>query len=184
MSQRAYGFTIVELLIVIVVIAILATLSYVGYTNLTLRAENTKTIVAAEAYLKAISMYKAEKGDVPKMTDGSCLGRGYPWEYEGLSSGDNQCRSASVSYYFTKGAINDELERYLGSLPQPSMKVVGSPVSWRRGISYSHTGVGGHWVVQVAFFGDMQCPVLSGSAAALKEALDGGMSCIYRVGLY
>ena len=41
MKQRAYGFTIVELLIVIVVIAILAALSYVGYTSISSRANDS-----------------------------------------------------------------------------------------------------------------------------------------------
>lgn len=39
--QRTYGFTIVELLIVIVVIAILAALSYVGYTSMNNRAHDS-----------------------------------------------------------------------------------------------------------------------------------------------
>ena len=39
--KRAYGFTIVELLIVIVVVAILASLSYVGYVNIAYRANDS-----------------------------------------------------------------------------------------------------------------------------------------------
>ena len=39
--KRAYGFTIVELLIVIVVVAILASLSYVGYVNIANRANDS-----------------------------------------------------------------------------------------------------------------------------------------------
>ena len=34
MKHRAYGFTIVELIIVVMVIAILAAVSYVAYTNI------------------------------------------------------------------------------------------------------------------------------------------------------
>ena len=34
MKRRAYGFTIVELIIVVMVIAILAAVSYVAYTNI------------------------------------------------------------------------------------------------------------------------------------------------------
>ncbi len=39
--KRAYGFTIVELLIVIVVVAILASLSYVGYVNVANRSNDS-----------------------------------------------------------------------------------------------------------------------------------------------
>lgn len=65
MNQRAYGFTIVELLIVIVVIAILATLSYVGYTGISQRANNASIINAASGSLRLLQAYIAEQGKYP-----------------------------------------------------------------------------------------------------------------------
>lgn len=60
--QRTYGFTIVELLIVIVVIAILAALSYVGYTNIQARAKYVQQVAELDRIGKAIQLWSAENG--------------------------------------------------------------------------------------------------------------------------
>lgn len=65
MNQRASGFTIVELLIVIVVIAILAALSYVGYTSFQQRAINSSMLSAVSQTIKAVRMYAAQEGTYP-----------------------------------------------------------------------------------------------------------------------
>lgn len=65
MANRKQGFTIVELLIVIVVIAILAAISIVAYNGIQQRANNTKTITAANQVVKAISGYIAANGTYP-----------------------------------------------------------------------------------------------------------------------
>lgn len=63
--KKAYGFTIVELLIVIVVIAILAALSYVGYTSISNRAYNSSVQSDLSQAGKLISMSLAETGSLP-----------------------------------------------------------------------------------------------------------------------
>lgn len=182
--KRAYGFTIVELLIVIVVIAILATLSYVGYTNISQRAENNKTLVAAEAYLKAIQMYKVDHGDIPKLGDGVCLGASYTWELQGLSSGSNQCHAAEISYYRIKGTLNDELSKYMGDLPQPSMNTIGDSGNWMRGIMYFNTGATGSYYLRLVQVGGVTCPSLVGHAPfnSQGQARTGGIACSYELG--
>lgn len=71
-SKARRGFTIVELLIVIVIIAILAAITMIAYSGITNRAEQSKNISAAKAYITAINLYKADKGDFPDT--GTCLG--------------------------------------------------------------------------------------------------------------
>lgn len=66
------GFTIVELLIVIVIIAILAAITLVAYNGITARAEQSRDVSAAKAYITAINLYKADKGDFPDKS--TCLG--------------------------------------------------------------------------------------------------------------
>ena len=63
--QRAYGFTIVELLIVIVVIGILASLSYVGYTNISKRANDAVVKNDLANLAKRAKVYYAENGQYP-----------------------------------------------------------------------------------------------------------------------
>lgn len=63
--QRTYGFTIVELLIVIVVIAILAALSYVGYTSISNRAHDSTVQSDLANFAKAVKLIHAETGEYP-----------------------------------------------------------------------------------------------------------------------
>lgn len=65
MNKRAYGFTIVELLIVIVVIAILASISIVTYTGIQQRSKNAAIVNAASQSLKSIQAYIAMNGSYP-----------------------------------------------------------------------------------------------------------------------
>lgn len=78
------GFTIVELLIVIVVIAILAAITIVAYNGIQQRASNAKTEQALTSWLKAIKLYKADKGTYPAYY--ACLGEGYPFGYTGTDT--------------------------------------------------------------------------------------------------
>ena len=63
--KRAYGFTIVELLIVIVVIAILAGLSYVGYTNIQAKARDSTRLGDIAQITKALELYYIDNGEYP-----------------------------------------------------------------------------------------------------------------------
>lgn len=65
MNKRAYGFTIVELLVVIVVIAIVATVSVVAYNGLSHRARVSEAMATAKQVGQKVMAYQAEYGELP-----------------------------------------------------------------------------------------------------------------------
>jgi prepilin-type N-terminal cleavage/methylation domain-containing protein len=76
MLSKSRGFTIVELLIVIVVIAILAAISIVAYNGVQDRATKSRRISDMSTIVKALELYKAEKGYYPAAQPNSSGG----WE--------------------------------------------------------------------------------------------------------
>jgi len=70
-AQKQKGFTIVELLIVIVVIGILAAITIVAYNGIQDRANSTKVIAQAQAYVKALTLWQADTGILPSPS--SCI---------------------------------------------------------------------------------------------------------------
>lgn len=80
MRKNAYGFTVVELLLVITVIAILATVSIVAYNESQTRAQNASRLAELKAWQKAFVQYKAANGgNLPAQpVGGYCLGTGFP----------------------------------------------------------------------------------------------------------
>lgn len=62
---KNYGFTIVELLIVIVVIAVLATLSYVGYVGMSNRAYDAVVEQDLASIKKSLEVLKVDLGHYP-----------------------------------------------------------------------------------------------------------------------
>lgn len=61
-ARKSYGFTIVELVIVIAVIAILAAISIVAYNGIQERARNTKITQDLESLQKSISLARTFSG--------------------------------------------------------------------------------------------------------------------------
>ena len=84
MSKRAYGFTIVELLIVIVVIAILAAVSIVSYTGIQGRARDAQRMQDMTTIVKALEVYKVANGRYPAATP---TPEGNGWEITSNGSG-------------------------------------------------------------------------------------------------
>jgi len=183
MNKSRSGFTIVELLIVIVVIGILATITITVYTGVQTRANNTASVSAAATWMKAFKSYEADNGELPHTGYDSCLGTGYPWDYDSQASGLNQCRYTTTSYYIEKVGISNALKPYMNNqLPTPSMQTVGTSTTWARGLIYAAPAVGGQFNLIVVIAGSDGCPVISGINATLS-ARTGGALCYYPLGV-
>lgn len=65
MNKRAYGFTVVELLIVVVVIAVLAAITIVTYNNVSHRARVSKVMATAKQVGQKVMVHQAEYGELP-----------------------------------------------------------------------------------------------------------------------
>lgn len=104
MKRKAYGFTIVELLIVIVVIGILAAVSIVAYNGINNRARVASASSALDQARKKLDLYKVENGSYPAdlSTAGIASSSGVAYGYSTTNSNANFCLTATVgdiSYY-------------------------------------------------------------------------------------
>ena len=127
--KKYYGFTIVELLIVIVVIAVLASLSMAAYTGVQKKARNTARVQELVQWQRLFELYKAEHGVYPSAIDtgnAACLGTGFPrW-----GSDEAACRDyKGGSRYYEKNNVDlmNEL-RTIGSLPNGDRTPAGDTV--------------------------------------------------------
>ena len=120
-TRNTNGFTIVELLIVIVIIAILASVSVMAFNGITTRAENTKTLSAVSAYVKAMQLHATKEGRFP---------RNNPAEYVCLPDNNNcgseggTCSGIGAVAANTSNAVYGEFKTILSALPSPSTQKI------------------------------------------------------------
>ncbi len=156
--KKYYGFTIVELLVVIVIITVLAAIVISTYNNIQTQADNSKTAAAVSSYKKALLQYAVEKGSYPRVTGSACLGEGYP---------DNTCFRSSTTVNNIV-SFNNNIRLYMGQvapLPLPSVRVFqsGSTTYWGATMFYNPTttldGEPQLWWIVYYMDGNVRCPV-------------------------
>lgn len=120
-KHKKYGFTIVELLIVIVVIAILAAISLVAFNAVQQRARDSSRDSDIAQITKALELYYIDHGKYP-------LGRG----------------STNINTWWTTSSdaswsnLETSLEKYLGgkSLPKDPQQTAAAAMSGGRSYDY------------------------------------------------
>ncbi len=75
MIKKEYGFTLVELMVVIVILAVLTGVAVVSYLNLSPRTKESRTELEMRNISTALSTYSADNNVYPLTT-------GYPDEVE------------------------------------------------------------------------------------------------------
>lgn len=121
-NRKRFGFTIVELLIVIVIIAILAAITVVAYNEIQQRARNATRVSAIQTYIKLLSVYAIQNNTYPSFTNGACLGTGYT---------GSSCTNSTLSQTVPSGAteqstFNSGLSAF-GNIPDyPKLESTGS----------------------------------------------------------
>ncbi|MBP6880074.1 prepilin-type N-terminal cleavage/methylation domain-containing protein [Candidatus Saccharibacteria bacterium] len=106
-KQTTFGFTIIELVVVILIIGILASLSYGGYGRYRRNAENSLKNDAAKALAAGLKTYVGKNNEYPAkntMTGefGACLGNGPELE-------DGLC--TNTTWAQVRSDFNAELEK-------------------------------------------------------------------------
>jgi prepilin-type N-terminal cleavage/methylation domain-containing protein len=127
------GFTIVELLIVIVVIAILAAITIVAYNGIQERAESTKIITRAQAYIKGLKVWEA---DIGRPTVDSCIAPSTSTTCSVLSWGPSQPNDSNFNTTLNQyaGISTTELGKYGADTPKGLMFYHSNWYSGNRGV--------------------------------------------------
>lgn len=179
MKRKAYGFTIVELLIVIVVIGILAAVSVVAYNGVNNRARVASASSALDQARKKLDLYRVENGSYPAdlSTAGIAGSSGVAYGYSTTNSNANFCLTATVgdiSYYLdndtktspTEGGCNGHT--WPGGIAMTNLVTNGDfsngTSGWGTSSSYSNTAVSGEMLRSV---------VVSGATADYMYATSG-----------
>ena len=178
------GFTIVELLIVIVVIGILAAISVVAYNGITQSAKNAQTQQAAAQWLKALQLYRAEKGSWPGFN--TCLGQGYKYGISGNdTSGGAQCRldAGQTNGFVSLSSFDSAMAAYLSGQPTPAMVTgIWASGTWKRGLSYL-LGSGNVRRIDAIYAGNVDpCPSIGVPTADRTFLTNNTTACHYTIG--
>lgn len=129
MNKKAYGFTIVELLIVIVVIGILAAISIVAYNGIQSRARDTQRKQDVQTISKALELYYIDNGQYPTSVCGSSCPTPKKINGSWLTTSDG-------SWDFLESQL---APKYISELPaDPMASTSGNPAIYSSGFNYDY----------------------------------------------
>lgn len=174
MKHKQYGFTLVEIIVVIVVIGVLARILLGAYSGVQQRAENGKTTTAVASYVRALLSYAQTNSIYPTAT-WSCM-----------ADANNACAlvSGSGTPCFGVGtasrgaAFDTEITTILSTLPQVSDQTLPCSTGSYQGGYFSSPDTKN---INMSFFlkGDQTCPTYTGIASPTKALTSNMTFCSY-----
>jgi type IV pilus assembly protein PilA len=132
-STLQFGFTLIELMIVIAIIGILAAIAIPAYQNYTIRAQVTEGLTLADGWKTAIAEYYANVGTWPLQANltGTCVSVG---KYE---SSVTVTAGGTIQITYGKQANTKVSGQILGLTPYVN---TNNDVLWQCGFSATPTG--------------------------------------------
>ncbi len=173
-GRDRYGFTIVELLIVVVVIAILAAITTVAYNGIQNNAKNAQVVNEIRAVAKLIEMHKVKEGVYPSTgglsnvyADANCTLATDDTGYEGAEWVPGLGASTGVlpqnpglvgtgngtggCYTYSSDGVNYVLSAWNAKRGGPSTDLLYRRLGWREaaffganGYNCNHPNIGGN----------------------------------------
>ena len=68
-SNQQYGFTLIELIVVVVIIGILSAIAVPSFKNISIRARQSEAAILINSYIKAAQLYYMEHGPYPRYSN-------------------------------------------------------------------------------------------------------------------
>jgi len=151
-KQKQFGFTIVELLIVIVVIAILAAITIVAYNGIQNRAQVTTIKADFNTLSKKAELFKADSSTSVypnSVADLTSVGVQFS---KGSYNALIWCRNNAGTAWAVAADVKDGKSYYLNSLTNAVTEFAGPVQGISGGTTCPNVGVGGvwTWIVQNA----------------------------------
>jgi prepilin-type N-terminal cleavage/methylation domain-containing protein len=171
-TKKHYGFTVVELLIVVVVIGILAAVTVIAYNGAQSKGKATRTTSSVGSYVKALRLYYADQGSYPAMS--SCFGTSTTY------IGNGQCWTSAG--WVVSAAFNTALQPYMPRVPAPDTTNIGTDALPRRGGFYDASTTPKQ--IYAIYGGISTCPSISGTSYVSTTSFSGnstGIYCIYEL---
>lgn len=172
-NHKQFGFTIVELLIVIVIIAILAVLSVVAYNGIQHRARTSEAITGLSQAKRKLELYKVDNGNYPTTGNLSSAGvadRDVSYQY--TSDGTSYCLTGAagdVAYNVThatapsSGVCSGHTTPSEGGGPSPIQAITSANCPSSRTMTVDARDNRTYWVQKLA---DGKCWMLTNLAYA------------------
>lgn len=133
MHHKAYGFTIVELLVVIVVIAILAAITTIGFSGVSERARDAQRTQDISSIAKALELYYLDNGEFP---NGQCGVTGAPVCPSPKKENTRWATTSDGSWNVLEAAL---VPKYISSLPKDPQASTDLEPAIRGGSNYDYT---------------------------------------------
>lgn len=180
-KRLSKGFTIVELLIVIVIIGILASLVIVAYNGIQQRTNNTTTLTAVAAHIKALRQYAVDNGTWPpnSVSHYPCVGDQYNTGGCGQLPGTCMIAGASCNTAMNT-QYNTDIRPYYGNgdITTPSLQEITYSGTQYRGAWAHATSVSGSISVRYFLAGNESCGSPAGITASKSYGDSTGSVCL------